>query len=120
MYQGNQANLPVRVRSDYLVWSICNMIFFFPWIVFWLPALILSIVSRSKRRSQEIESANQLAKASLGLNITCTVLGALAWIAIVIAVPIILTRVAVPASSSSSMLSSSLSLSSSSLSSFLG
>ena len=76
-------------QRSYLVWSILNAIFFFPYLFFWIPALICSLSSRSKASLNDMRSARQLANASLVLNILCTVLGVVGYIVISTVLPIV-------------------------------
>ena len=74
--------------KNYLTFSILNAVFCLPWFVFWIPALICSLVSRSKAEVNDLKSARKLASASLALNITCTIGGLLAYILICVLVPL--------------------------------
>ena len=75
-------------QKNYLTWSILNAIFFFPYLLFWIPALICSLSSRSKASLNDMRSARQLASASLALNIVCTVFGIIGYIIMVIVIPV--------------------------------
>ena len=76
------------LERNYLTWSILNAIFFFPYLLFWIPALICSLSSRSKASLNDMRSARQLANASLVLNILCTVLGLIGYIIMAIVIPV--------------------------------
>jgi hypothetical protein len=77
MYQENQYNtysVEAAYPPDYLIFSILNILLFTPLFVFWIPALILSIIVR--QRSHDVECSEKLSNLSWGLNMACSILGA--------------------------------------------
>ncbi len=67
--------------NDWLPWSIVNMIFFLPLIIFWLPALLLSIVTNlNNKKKINIDARLKLGIASLILNIICLAFGLVLYI----------------------------------------
>ena len=79
----------VSVNKDaHVVWSILNMILFFPLIFFWLPALLCSLFAVKKIKAHNLSQVNRLTTVSLIFNIICTVVGPVVYLVIAIAVPL--------------------------------
>ena len=77
-----------RNVKNYLTFSVLNAVFCLPWFIFWIPALVCSLVSRSKSEDNDLKSARTFASASLSLNITCTIGGLTAYILIAVLIPL--------------------------------
>ena len=87
------AQVAVPVNKDaHMVWSILNMILFFPLVFFWLPALLCSIFATKKIKAHNLSRVNRLTAVSLIFNITCTIVGPVVYLVIAIAVPLAATK----------------------------
>lgn len=60
---------------SYLTCSIFSSILFFPLCFIWLPALVSSLLSRKKFKSGDYFEGKKYSKYSIGLNITCAIVG---------------------------------------------
>ena len=87
--------LPVEVVNNYktyLGWTICNAIVFLPHIYLWIPALVCSLVTRSKVYRNKFKSARRFSNATLTLNLLCLFVGLLAYVAAAVFIPLTLLK----------------------------
>ena len=75
--------------TDFLVWSVVNLIVFFYLWVIWLPALTCSLLSKDRFRRRNYRDGKSLATISLILNIICSILGTLGYLLIIVYVSLI-------------------------------
>ena len=79
--------------SDFLVWSIVNLIvFFYLWII-WLPALTCSLLSKDRYRRRNYTDGKSLATISLILNVICSILGTMGYLLIIVYVSLMASGV---------------------------
>ncbi|XP_074534682.1 dispanin subfamily A member 2b-like [Halichoeres trimaculatus] len=71
--------------KDHIIWSLFNFVYFNPCCI-GLAALIYSIKARDRRMAGDLEGAQRYALTASKFNIVASVVGAVLFIAIIIAV----------------------------------
>ena len=74
----------MNIEKDWLLWSIVNLIIFFPFFIFWLPALICSISARGRFMVKDYKGGKSFANISLVLNIMCLLFAILGYLCAII------------------------------------
>ncbi len=73
-------------ESTFLSWSILSIILFLPFWFIWVPALVASKIAGKKFMDGNYFEGKKYAKASLGLNISCTIIGLISYGIVVVLV----------------------------------
>ncbi len=74
-----QCSINYTDEPTFLTWSIFSTILFLPLWFIWVPAVLASKISKNKFMDGNYFEGKKYAKASLGLNISCTIVGLISY-----------------------------------------